>query len=87
MSGDASQSSGAKDQWIEAGMPEPMAAEEVADGEGECTYEDCDADADYRVQMDDGATFLICQDCSVENRIYVRENELLELEVDEDAGL
>jgi len=58
--------------------PEPIAAERV--DSGPCSYE-CDNDADYRVEVDTGQTFLCCQDCSNQNRIYAKENELLESEV------
>jgi len=57
---------------------EPIAAEEV--DEGTCDYE-CDKDADYRVEVETGQTFLTCQSCSTSNYIYARENELLEQEV------
>jgi hypothetical protein len=67
-------------EWVEAGAPEPIAAEEV--NEGDCAYEDCDSKAEYRVQWDKGdVTSLMCGDCSTKNRIYVVENELLRGEV------
>lgn len=69
---------------------DPVAAEEVE--EGDCDYEDCEADADLRVQFEhkfDGSlspeTALICDDCDKEHCIWVRANDLLEKEVTVDA--
>lgn len=69
------------DRWKAAGGPEPMAAQRV--DEGECAYEDCDADADYLVQLDDQnrTTTKVCDDCSQENRLWIKENEILDYEV------
>mgnify|MGYP000079442429 CR=1 FL=1 len=69
------------ERWVAAGQPEAMAAETV--DSGECGYNDCNSEADYRVQLDDDnrTTFLCCDDCSRENHIWVRENELLDNEV------
>lgn len=62
---------------------EPHAAERV--DSGQCEYEDCDSDADYLVEVekhgDTIGAFLCCQDCSSRNRIYAKENDLLDFEV------
>jgi len=64
-----------------AHVPQPVAADRNVDGEG-CQYE-CDNDADYRIQVEGGVIFTCCQSCSVENRIYAKENELLDCGVQE----
>ena len=71
--------------YEEAGYmaPMPVAATRDIDGE-QCMY-DCENDADYRVQLEDGQTFVLCQSCSTENRIYAKENDLLKHEVTADA--
>lgn len=58
------------------------AAERVS--EGECQYRGCDAQADYRVEVGRNTTFLCCQECSRKNRIYAKENDLLDIEVTAD---
>lgn len=71
-----------EEELVKAGQPEPVAAEEV--DEGTCSYEDCNEDADYRVEFgnsEDSVTALMCDGCSRSNAIWVRENELLEREV------
>ena len=67
---------------------EPTAAEQV--DEGECDYRDCNNTADYRVQIEAvgsraATTVLMCDDCSRQNHIWVRENELLRREVTADV--
>lgn len=69
------------ERWIEAGGPEPMAADKAESGG--CEF-DCDAPADYVVQFDDGRTVACCGVCSVSNRLYVEENDLLK--ADRDRG-
>ncbi|WP_226010533.1 hypothetical protein [Halomicrobium salinisoli] len=73
------------ERWLAMGRPEPVAAERV-DG-GDCSYDDCDAEADYRVKFvqqdgDDVATTLMCEDCSRSNAIHVQGNELLDQPMD-----
>lgn len=72
-------------EWIDQGMPEPVAADEETDSDP-CQYEDCDNLADYRVEVrsqvsGDYAITYVCSDCSTKNRVYVEENELLANEV------
>jgi hypothetical protein len=67
--------------WFVAGLPDPVAAECVS--EGTCQYRDCLSDADYRVEWSNGdqrTTSLICDDCSQDNKVWVRENDLLDAE-------
>lgn len=73
-------------EWVEAGEPEPTAAERV-DG-GDCSYEDCENDAEYRVEWERQTTVLMCDNCSRTNRIWVVENDLLAVDIvaDEDGG-
>lgn len=63
-------------------VPKPVAATRDVDDE-QCMYE-CENDADYRVELEDGQTFVLCQSCSTENRIYAKENGLLKHEVTTD---
>lgn len=72
------------EEWLAAGRPEPVAAEEH-DGAESCAYDDCENDADYRVEWRtiDGGNYsysTICDECSQENRIWVAENDLLDQE-------
>lgn len=66
---------------------EPHAAEHV--DTGICDYDDCDNDAEYRVELEKNGdvvgSILCCQSCSVQNRVYARENELLEYEVSQEV--
>lgn len=76
------------EDWLEAGQPEPLAAEEY-DGDDPCTYGGCEEPADYHVWFEAtgsvrGST-LMCDGCSQDNRIWVRENDLLDREVPADA--
>lgn len=77
----------AHQQWVDAGCPEPRAADRQVDDEP-CEYEDCNNDADYRVQWDGGTLTYCCQRCSEQNRIYAKENGLLdnEVRVDDDGS-
>ena len=61
-------------------VPEPLAADEQT-ADNDCQYEDCESAADYRVQLENGFIFYCCQSCSSQNRIYAKENELLDNEV------
>ncbi|WP_338906499.1 hypothetical protein [Salinibaculum marinum] len=61
-------------------VPEPVAADEEVDDE-DCAYEVCDSAADYRVQLENDYLFYCCQECSRRNRVYARENDLLENKV------
>jgi hypothetical protein len=70
--------------WIAAGCPEPVAADQDV-GDRDCDFE-CDRDAEYRVQFDNGHITLCCQPCSVRNRLYAKENDLLDNEVRETDG-
>lgn len=67
-------------EWIQAGQPEPVAADEI-DGEP-CRYDDCDNYADYFVLLRaiDGteATTEMCQECSEKHRMWIRENGILD---------
>jgi hypothetical protein len=67
--------------WIAAGCPEPVAADKAV-GDADCDFE-CDREAEYRVQFDNGHITLCCQSCSIRNRLYAKENDLLENEVRE----
>lgn len=61
-----------------------MAADRDVDGEG-CEFDDCDNDAEYRVEWETGYVTVCCQSCSVANNIYAKENDLLDVEVTVDA--
>lgn len=61
---------------------EPMAANDY-DGDRACPYENCENTADWLVMTDRNVAFFTCEECSRQNRIWVRENELLESDVDE----
>ncbi|WP_256545384.1 hypothetical protein [Halobellus inordinatus] len=65
-------------EWIEAGAPEAMAAKRLADDTDEVCDYDCDNQAEYRVICDDGIEFVCCQRCSDYNRVYAKENDLLD---------
>ena len=75
------------ERWQSAGRPEPVAAKRL-EGDAECGYDDCDADADYVVEFenDAGVTVLskMCASCSRSNLIHVEANGLLEYEVTAD---
>lgn len=45
---------------------------------GECSYPECDSEADYEVEVERSVTTLMCDSCSRENRIWVKENGLLD---------
>jgi hypothetical protein len=62
---------------------EPIAAEEISGVS--CRYDDCDDESDWLVEVEGGVGFVCCQECSVENRIYARENELYKTNVSEQA--
>jgi len=62
---------------------EPVAAEAVFDGN--CEYEDCGRGADWLIEVEGGAGFLCCQECSAKNRIYALENDLYKTEVSDAA--
>lgn len=70
---------GEQNQWIAAGAPEPIAAVEV--DSGECEF-GCGAPADYIVEFENGSTVRCCQVCSVKNRLYAEENDLLDVDSD-----
>lgn len=61
---------------------EPMAAERYK-GDRECPYEGCENTADWFVEGERGTAFFCCDECSRQNRIWVRENELLRADVRE----
>lgn len=63
--------------------PEPVAAEEI-DGV-ECQYSSCENEADWLVEVEGWEGFVCCQRCSVKNRIYAKENELIKTNVSEQA--
>lgn len=67
----------------------PTAAREY-EGDDGCAYETCENEADYVVQfegnLEEPVTSKICQPCSNRNRVYAKENDLLEAEVTADAG-
>ena len=73
-------SDGMDERWIAAGCPEPIAADEET-GDEDCRFDGCERGADYRVQWDNGLIMFCCQPCSKQNRIYAKENDLLEAEV------
>jgi len=78
-----------RERHLAYGRPEPVAATEDINKE-ECSYENCDEPADYWVEFrqqdgDESAVVAICDDCSQTNRIWVRENELLNCEVSRDV--
>jgi hypothetical protein len=58
----------------------PMAAERYH-GDRECPYQKCENTADWLVEAESGTAFFRCDRCSRQNRIYVRENELLRADV------
>lgn len=69
----------------------PAAAAEY-DGDDACAYEECENEADYIVEFggasdSDGnpVTTKICQPCSNRNKIYAKENDLLENELTSDV--
>lgn len=69
---------------------EPVAASRY-NGDHDCQYEDCDETADWLIDCKStgytgGRAFFCCQPCSRKNRIYAKENELNELEVDADLA-
>ena len=68
-------------RWVQLGEPEPVAAERY-DGEENCFFTYCRYTADYRVKIEttDGrsGTGLVCQRCSLDSRMYIKENEILE---------
>jgi len=65
-------------EWIEAGAPEAMAAKRLSEDTDETCAYDCDNTADYQILLDSGTEFVCCQRCSDRNRIYAKENDLLD---------
>jgi len=62
--------------------PYPEAATEY-NGDVECVYDECTHTADYRVEFSRNTAYvhvLMCDKCSQQNKIWVRENELLDNE-------
>jgi hypothetical protein len=59
---------------------EPIAAERITGTGMTCMY-DCERHADWIVELEDGISFVCCQTCSRQNRIYARENDLYKTDV------
>lgn len=64
-------------EWVQAGEPEPTAAERV--DFGSCIYEGCSNDAEFFVEWERQTGHLCCGPCATGNRLYVVENGLLEI--------
>ncbi|AUX09318.1 hypothetical protein AArcSl_1689 [Halalkaliarchaeum desulfuricum] len=64
-------------RWVEQGAVEPVSAEGY-DGDRGCAYEGCRNTADYVVHFSNGTESLVCERCSLDNRLYVKQNDLLE---------
>ncbi|SNZ18261.1 hypothetical protein SAMN06269185_3312 [Natronoarchaeum philippinense] len=74
------------DGGVEHERADPRAAERIAGPD--CEYEDCDAEADWLVELELRGSyvgFVCCQDCSKTNRLYARENELYRNDVTDEA--
>lgn len=69
---------------------EPVAASRY-DGDMECQYDGCEKTADWLVDCKasghtGGKGLFCCQSCSQTNRIWAKENDLNEHDVDEDLA-
>lgn len=56
-------------EWVEAGAPEPTAAEPYYDGRG-CEYPDCNNPGEWIIEVEGRQTFRCCDACGQSKRIY-----------------
>jgi len=74
------------DGGVEVEGGETVAAERITGPE--CQYEDCDAEADWLVELEHGGArvgTVCCQPCSETNRLYAHENDLYQNDVSDTA--